>query len=315
MGISINVLSQVTIMFLLIAVGFFCYKKVMVNEETAAQMSEILLFVVTPAVIIRAFQIDFKPQLAKGLVLSLALAIVSQLFGVIVSTLFIKTKNNKNYTVERFACVYGNSGFMGIPLIASVLPGNGVFYASAFIAVFNIFMWTHGITIMSGQFSAKDLLKVLKSPPIIGIFIGLFLFFFSIRLPVVVGSAVGFVADLNTPLAMIIIGIYVAKSNILNAFKNARIYLISFLRLIIVPMIMIIIFMFFRVNDITKTIIIANVIASACPTAASTLLIATKYKAGPEYASKIITATTLFSIITIPLIMFMLEKTMGIFAL
>lgn len=316
MSIPQIALSQVIIMFLLIGVGFVCYKIKMINEETAGQLSEILLMIVTPAVIIQAFQIEFKPSLAKGLLLSLSLAIVSHIVGIIVSTVLIRKKpEGKEYCVERFACVYGNAGFMGIPLIAAVLPDNGVFFASAFIAVFNIFIWTHGVTLMSGEFKAKDLLKILKSPPIIGVCLGLVFFFCSIKLPAVVGSAVGFIADLNTPLAMIVTGIYIAKSNLLTAFTDLKIYRVALIRLLIIPVIMVGIFTLFKITPERETILIANLLASACPTAATTLLIATKFRAGPEHASKIIAATTVFSVATIPLIMFLFNTFGGKFAL
>jgi hypothetical protein len=203
---------------------------------------------------------------------------------------------------------------MGIPLISAVLPDKGVFYASAFLAVFNFFIWTHGVAIISGKMSPKEILKVFKSPPIIGIILGLLMFLTSFSLPEVVGSTVGYIADLNTPLAMIVTGIYIARSNLLSAFIDKKIYIVSFARLIVIPLILIGIFMFVSPDGSNKTIIMANILASACPTAATTLLVATKYRVGPEHASKIIAATAVFSIITLPAIMFILDKTMGIFA-
>ncbi len=314
MNITLTVLSQVTIMFLLIGVGLYCYRKEILNEETAGQLSEILLMIITPAVIIRAFQIEFNPSLAKGLVVSCVLAVLSHLTGILISVLLVrKQKGKKEYKVERFACVYGNASFMGIPLIASVLPENGVFFASAYIAVFNIFIWTHGVTLISGKFSPKELLKVLKSPPIIGVFLGLIMFFASFRLPHVIGSSISFIADLNTPLAMLVTGIYIAKSKLLTAFTDLKIYKVALSRLLFIPAIMILLLMFVSVTTDLKPVFIANILASACPTAATTLLIATKFRAGPEHASRIIAATTVFSVITIPLIMLMMDKLIGKF--
>ena len=312
MSIPQIALSQVVIMFLLIGVGFICFKIRMINEETAAQLSEILLMIVTPAVIIKAFQIEFKPELAQGLLLSLILAVISHIVGIIISVIMVKKQpTGKEYSVERFATVYGNSSFMGIPLIAAVLPGNGVFFASAFIAVFNLFIWTHGVTLMTGKLTAKDLLKVIKSPPIIGVLSGLFFFLFSIELPNVIGSAVGFIADLNTPLAMIVTGIYIAKSNLLSAFVDLKIYKVALARLIIIPVIIVGMYVFIRVTPERETVLIANLLASCCPTAATTLLIATKFRAGPEHASKIIAATTIFSVATIPIIMLLFNHFAG----
>lgn len=312
MEISNTVLAQVGIMFLLIAVGFFCYKKGMINEDTGVHMSEILLMIVTPAVLIKAFQIEFNKSLLSGLLLSFGLAVLSHIVSVLVSIIIVrKDKSSKNYAIERFACVYGNAGFMGIPLISAVFPENGVFYASAFLAVFNIFMWTHGVTLMSKKKSPKELLKVFKSPPIIGIAIGLILFVFSIKLPPVLYSTVSYISDLNTPLAMIVTGIYIAKTNLLTAFTDIKIYKVAFARLLLIPLIMVGLFTFIKFNDATRTVAIATMVATACPSAASTLLLAAKFRLSPEHGSKIIAATTVFSIITMPLVMFILDSVIG----
>lgn len=314
MEIAITVLSQVGIMFLLIAVGIFCYKKGMINEEVGAKLSEILLLLVTPAVIIKAFQIEYNPSLAKGLLSSLLFAFFTHIIGIIISVIIIrKDKKSHQYNVERFATVYGNAGFMGIPLIYAVLGDKGIFYASAFLAVFNFFIWTHGVAIISGKMSPKELLKVFKSPPIIGIILGMTMFLTSFKIPNVIGSTIGYIADLNTPLAMIVTGIYIARSNLLTAFIDKKIYVVSLARLIIIPSIMIVLFMFISPQGENKTIMMANLLATACPTAATTLLVATKFRVGPEHASKIIAATTVFSIITLPIIMGIMDKTMGYF--
>lgn len=313
MGILSTVSVQVGIMFLLMAVGFICYKIGMISNQTGEQLSEILLMVVIPAVIIDAFQIEFNKQMAKGLAISFFLAVIAHFVGIFIAKIFI-SKKNKNYKVQRITSIYGNAGFMGIPLISAILPENGVFYASTFIAVLNIFIWTHGIMLMDGKVKAKEALKALKSPPIISILIGIPLFLASIKLPQIIGSTISYIANLNTALAMFVTGIYIAKTNLLNAFADKKIYKISFLKLILQPLVMIIIFMFLNVSNEYKTIMIANIIATGCPTATATLLLANRYKASPEYASKIIATTTLYSVITLPVIIFIGNKTMGMFA-
>lgn len=313
MEIASTVLTQVGIMFLLMGVGFICYKIGMINNETGQQLSEVLLLIVIPAVIINSFQIEFNSRMAKGLAISFTLAVICHFVGIFIARVFI-SKNNPQHNVERLAAAYGNAGFMGIPLISALLPENGVFYASTFIAVLNIFIWTHGIFSMSGKMSSKDTLKALKSPPIISIIVGITLFLMSIKLPYVIGSTVGYIADLNTPLAMIVSGIYIARSDLLSVFIDKKIYKVSFLKLLLQPLIMIILFMFINPAGENKTIMIANIIAAGCPTATATLLLANRYNAEPERVSKIIAATTLYSIVTLPIIIFILDKTMGIFS-
>ncbi|MBQ8727127.1 MAG: AEC family transporter [Oscillospiraceae bacterium] len=314
---AFNVFIQVAVMFLIMSIGILCYKKKMISENTGAELSKFLLMIVNPCVILHAFQIEYKPELANGLIISVLLAIISNTLGVVVATLLIrKNPERKEYIVERFAIVFSNCGFMGIPLIQAVVGDIGVFYASTYVAVFNFFTWTYGVSIMKGKMSVKDILKVLTSAPIISIVVGIAIFLFSIKLPVIVAKPIEFISSLNTPLAMIVTGIYLARTNIKSALKNIRIFVISAIRLIVVPAIMLIVFAFIGAeNEIFTSLLVANMIATACPTASSTLMMSRMFERNAEYASMIITVSTLFSILTIPVVMMVFDKLSGIYPL
>ena len=314
---ALNVFIQVAVMFIIMSIGILCYKKKMISENTGAELSKFLLMIVNPCVILHAFQIEYKPELLNGLVISAILAVVSNTLGVIIATLFIrKNPERKEYIVERFAIVFSNCGFMGIPLIQAVVGDIGVFYASTYVAVFNLFTWTYGVSIMKGKMSLKDIIKVLTSAPIISIVIGIAVFIFSIKLPLVIGKPIEFISSLNTPLAMIVTGIYLARTNIKSALKNVRIFIVSALRLIVVPAVMLVIFIFIGAeNEIFTSLLIANMIATACPTASSTLMMSRMFERNAEYASMIITVSTLFSILTIPVVMMIFDKVSGMFPL
>lgn len=289
----------------------------MISENTGAELSKFLLMIVNPCVILHAFQIEYKPELLNGLVISAILAVVSNTLGVIIATLFIrKNPERKEYIVERFAIVFSNCGFMGIPLIQAVVGDIGVFYASTYVAVFNLFTWTYGVSIMKGKMSLKDIIKVLTSAPIISIVVGILIFIFSVKLPLVIAKPIEFISSLNTPLAMIVTGIYLARTDIKSALKNIRIFAVSALRLIVVPAVMLIVFIFIGAeNEIFTSLLIANMIATACPTASSTLMMSRMFERNAEYASMIITVSTLFSILTIPVIMMAFDKVSGMFPL
>ncbi len=314
---ALNVFIQVAVMFIIMSIGILCYKKKMISENTGAELSKFLLMIVNPCVILHAFQIEYKPELLNGLVISAILAVVSNTLGVIIATLFIrKNPERKEYIVERFAIVFSNCGFMGIPLIQAVVGDIGVFYASTYVAVFNLFTWTYGVSIMKGKMNLKDIIKVLTSAPIISIVVGIAIFIFSIKLPLVIGKPIEFISSLNTPLAMIVTGIYLARTDIKSALKNIRIFAVSALRLIVVPAVMLIVFIFIGAeNEIYTSLLIANMIATACPTASSTLMMSRMFERNAEYASMIITVSTLFSILTIPVIMMAFDKVSGMFPL
>ena len=314
---AFNVFIQVAVMFIIMSIGILCYKKKMISENTGAELSKFLLMIVNPCVILHAFQVEYKRELLNGLAISALLAVISNTLGVIIATLFIrKNPERKEYIVERFAVVFSNCGFMGIPLIQAVVGDIGVFYASTYVAVFNLFTWTYGVSIMKGKMSAKDIIKVLTSAPIISIVVGIVVFLLSIKIPVIIGKPIEFISSLNTPLAMIVTGIYLARTNIKDALKNVRIFIVSAIRLLVVPAVMLVVFVFIGAeNDVFTSLFIANMIATACPTASSTLMMSRMFEKNAEYASMIITISTLFSILTIPLVMMVFDKVSGIYPL
>ncbi len=303
MELASKVLTQVIVMFLLIAVGYICDKVGLVTRRGIKQMTDIVLLIVSPAVIIQAYNQDFNPTLAKNLGIAFLYAIISHVVMILLSRFLFSRKNPGKYHIDRVCSIYTNSGFMGIPLILSVLGDEGVFYGSAFIALFNIFLWTQGVSAIRGHregpVKPKELAKqLLLNPGVIGILIGFLIFFTPLSLPDALGQAVGHIANLNTPLAMIIIGTYIARANILRALKEWRIYYTSFIRLIAFPLLMIPMYLLIPSDSL---VYLANFIAMACPAAAATSMLAAKYGGDALYASKIIAISTVLSVLTIPL--------------
>ena len=160
--------------------------------------------------------------------------------------------------------MYSNCGFIGIPLINSVLGSNGVFFLSAYIVVFNLFSWTHGVVLMEKKFSWKNVRKGLMSPMVIATIIAVLLFFSRIRFPEVALDSMNYVADMNTPLAMMVAGFSVAQTDILKMCTKLRVYFSCFLKLVLIPVIMIFIL---KIIPLPQDVAMTTLIASACPAA------------------------------------------------
>jgi predicted permease len=288
-------------MFLLILTGFLCYKTKIISATTNGQLSNLILLIINPAVIIYAYHTEFKSELFFGLIVSFGLATISHIIGIIVGKIFVKKKGHENYPIERFCVIYSNCGFMAIPLVNAIFGLEGVFYLTAYITVFNVFIWTQGVFLMTQKRSFKEIIGALRSPVLISVGVGLVLFFTQIKLPTVAISTIKYISLMNTPLAMIVAGIFVAQTNILKAFKNLRIYYISFLKLLVVPLISLLIF---KALNITDTVLLVIVIATACPTATTSILFASRFGKDAPYASENLTVTTLLSILTIPFVVF-----------
>ncbi len=300
--------NQLVILFMLALFGFFLQKRGVFTKKGVSQLSNFVIMAVTPFLVFTAFQKELDENLVDGLLMSFLLAIISHIIMVVITPLVFRKNGKKgenvNHSVEQFAVVYSNCGFMGIPLVNSVYGTEGVFYVTAYIAIFNIFVWTHGVFSMTGEANAKSVLKVLRSPAIISVILGLICFAFGIMLPDMLITPMNYIASLNTPLTLIISGAMIAQSNLLEIIKKKRVYLCAAMRLLICPLIIIFVYSFF---DTSEIVINTMIIASSAPTAATTIMFANKFGKNALYASEIFAISTLLSAITMPIMMMLSE--------
>ncbi len=300
MELSGMVFVQVVIIVLLMLIGYILVKANVINEKTTKQMTNALFAVVVPSVLIKAYQKEFSAELVKGLLLSLLLAIIVHVVGIIISMLLFKKEETLSYRINIFASVYSNCGFMAMPLLSATLGADGVFYGSAYFAVFTILTWTHGICLYQGNLKAISGKKILTNAGIIGVTIALILFVFEIKLPYVLDETVGHLAALNTPLGMMLTGAYLTKVDFKKAFKKLSLYGVAIMRLLVIPVITII---FAKAINLDPIAAKATIICAACPTASVSALFAAKYDLDAGYATQLVSVITLISIVTIPLVM------------
>ena len=251
-------------LFILISVGFLCGKKGLINENAAKKMTDIVLYVVTPCVMISAFQKEFSGDTVIKILIAAAAAIVILAF----STLLARLED-------------------------------GWFYGSIFVVVFNVFVWTYGLLDMSGDKKQLSVKKLVLNPGIIGAVVAIILFVCRIKLPEVIFQPVTHLANLNTPVPMLIIGFYLSRAKLKKAFSDVGTYIAMALRLAIIPLTVTFAMAALRLD---KTMMIAFVIACSAPTAASTTMFAAKFDRDVELSVGVVAASTILSIITMPLI-------------
>lgn len=148
----ILIFNQLVKMLIILIVGIVCVRIGLVSKEGSKTISNLLLMLVNPILIIMVYQTDYDPILVKGLLFSFVAAFISHILAILVSKLLFRDKEDPNNMINQFAAVYSNCGFIGIPLINSVLGSEGVFYLTAYMTVFNILTWTHGLSLMKGHF-------------------------------------------------------------------------------------------------------------------------------------------------------------------
>lgn len=161
-------------------------------------------------------------------------------------------------------------------------------------------MGSYGIIVMSGKMDVKSLKKVFSSPTILSIILGLICFFAQIHVPEVVNEPMEMVANMNTPMAMLVAGANIAQSNLKNVFGRLRSYWLSFVKLIVMPLALIILFKFISADEMIKTVM---VLASSCPVGVTGSLFALKYGKDAVYASELFAMSTILSMVTVPFMM------------
>ena len=293
-------LYKTLVMVILALTGVMSYKTGIVDEKINKKLSDLVLTLFTPILLFTSFQKEFTPRLLSGLGVSVVLSVLSFMVIWCICKIVVQKQNRDYAAVEHVAIMYSNCGFIGIPMAQGIFGADGVFYMTAYVALANFLLWSHGIIVMSGKMDVKSLKKVFTSPTIIAIIFGVLCFFLQIRMPTIIEEPLEMIANMNTPMAMMVAGINIAQADLKHTFKKARLYWLSFVKLIVMPMVLIGLFYFLPVDNVIKTVMI---LASSCPVGVTGSLFALRYGKDAVYASELFSMSTLLSIITVPFMM------------
>ncbi len=294
----ITVASQALSLFLMMAVGFVLYRIKWFTDKGVQELTTILLYIATPCVMISSLEREFDGALAFQLLYMAAGSVIFIGGTYLLSLLLYRKQPNDDRCVLRNALALTNGGFMGIPLAGAVCGDEGVLFASIYVCIFTLFQWVVGYTSMSGKMSLR---KVLLNPGTVGLTVGVLIFVFSVSLPAPVSSAVGMLADVNSPLAMVIIGAHLAKADILASLRDVRVYSVSIIRLILLPLVILALLLIVPI-PFTLTGKTTLLIEAAAPTAAAVTMLAGLCNRNSQLASSLVAVTTVLSIITMPVI-------------
>lgn len=298
---EIILLKQICIMFLLIAVGIFLVKKGYLSEQGGKDLGAILLKVVIPCVVIKSYITEYTPERLRELAVSAALAVAALLVAMAVSYVFFSTRRR----IENFAASFCNVGFIGIPLVQAVMGEQAVFHLAAFIALLNILQWTYGVLIMTGDKDAIKVKVIISNPVVLAFLGGILLFLLRIPVPQVIVSTLGSIAAMNTPLAMIILGTYVAKMSWKELVSSKSAYLCTLVRLIVVPAATLLVFCLIPGDIKIKEVVL---IACCTPVGANIAIFARQYDRDYRLSVVTVCLSTLACIVTIPVFYMALEK-------
>ena len=302
--------QQVLILFILIAIGVLANKAKLLTEESAKGLSNVVLYCVTPCILIKSFvDIPYSTENLKDLFLVLLIAFLMHGGMILLSKFLVHDSDDARQRMLRFAVIFSNAGYMGLPLQEALLGDEGAFFCGAYIAAFNAVAWSYGAMLMSGDRKAVSPKKILLSPGILGVAIGLVLFLLPARfenfaLPELIFAPIRHLAALNTPLPMLVVGFYLADIDFKAVLHDLKAFFVILLRVVAVPLLT---FGILYVCGLRGNMLVSLVISASTPIAAITTMFAAKYDRYPHLSGNIVSLSTLLSVITMPLIVGLAE--------
>ncbi len=280
-------------------VGVIINRFKFMHAQTSNDLTNILLYVVSPCLIINAFEQDYSSSRIKQFILVAIGILFFYVIAIIVSKLvFGRLKNENLRRITQYGSVYSNAGFMGIPLISALFGSTGVFFAVVSLAGFNIFSWTHGVSLFRSD-ERIDYKQVLLNPNLIAIVVGLIMFLISFRLPGTLNEVVKYVGSINTPLSMIVIGNSLANIKLSRDMLDKNIGLTLILRNLLFPIMMVFLL---KILGVTGIAYYTTIIMTACPVAGIVVLFTLQAHGDAGPAISLMSISTILSLITIPLI-------------
>lgn len=304
-----EILTSLVMIFLLIIPGIIFRKKDIISAAQSDGISSLAVNITWPCLVVDAMQMDFSAAVLKdsGYMMAAAMVVFAMTAVVtLVLSKLLRLDNSKRY-ITAFMLLFGNTGFIGIPVIRALYGTEAVFFAAILEMVNDVVIFTIGMMMIQMSAGAKLRFepKLFLNPGLIGVIVGLLLFLLDIRLPEVIGGAVEMVGDATTPLTMFLIGYQLGGLKAKEILKDASIYVISFTKLLIVPVLALIVLRV-AVGDFSlleKVLIMSF----AMPAGSVSVIFSQQYRGETAFATKTVLLSTLFSIVTIPVFAVMME--------
>lgn len=310
MQISLLLMEEIIKLFVIMFMGYAVVKAGLMKSSESKSVSVIMVYLVIPCVILNAFQVEYTPDVQKGLLLACAAAVAVHILFLLLTAILKKPLHLD--VIERATIIYSNAGILVIPLVQELLGQEYVIYSSAYIAVQLILIWTHCKNMLCEE-DKLEWKKVLLNVNIISIIVGVVLFIFRIQLPSGAQDVLNMMNNMIGPLGMLLAGMVIAEVPLKTVFTRKRSYLSAALRLFIYPVfvleLMKVIQTFASIQD-SKQILLTVYLASITPACATVTSMAQLYDKDAAYSSSLYVLTTLLSIATMPVMVGLFEMVM-----
>ena len=291
--------TQVLILFIIMAVGFVCRKLRVMNESGVKGLTDLMLYLITPCMMIKAFQQSFDRMLLRGFLITAAATTVLFAVEIGLATVLLRDREEARRRTLRFCAVFSNCGYMALPLLQNLWGSEAVLYGAAFNAIHVFYLWTYGLSLMNGGKEKISLKKAVVNPGTLSTLLGLVLLFCSIRLPALIAKPIEYLAALNTPVPMLIIGFYLAGLDWRTVLRSKGEYTMLALRLLIVPALAL---GGLWLCGVRGVLLCTNVVCVSAPVATIGTMFATKYDADPTLSAGMVAVSTVLSVLTMTLV-------------
>ena len=297
------VFEQMLVLLILLIVGVIASKCGAMDEQTTGRFTHFTLIIPQTCLILSSV-LNAESDVTAGRVLGV-LGIGCVMYAILVAFSFLVPQLYRCMPTDRgiysFMTLFGNTGFMGIPVAAAIIGGMAPFYAALLNIPFNILAYTLGIAMLNSKGERTGIQwKLLINPPMAASFIAVILVCVHLHVPAPLTKALGMLGDMVVPCSMIIIGASLGRQKLKEVFGDWRVYAFAPMRLIAAPLLLWGI-MHFIVRD--GTLLATITLLGSMPVAAFATMLSIQYGGNVQMASKTVFVTTVLSVITVPLVM------------
>lgn len=289
--------GQIVIMFLMVAAGYIMYKKHMLSETGIKEISVLLMKVVTPIILMTSFQREFDFKLFGGWTAMFGISALTYVVSIAISQIVYGGK--RGTAEDKMSIFLSNNGFLAFPLMQALAGQNGIFFGSTNVVLLCIIQWTYGLKLLKPD-EKISLKRIFVNPGMIGVVLGLLLFFSPIKLPYCVFGAAEAIASLNTPLAMIVLGGLLAQTDLKAAFKEVGFYKAAAVKLLIVPAVML---PLIKIIPMAEDMRVVALICSVTPAATAVSMMSQLFDGNYRRSAAATVIMTILSAFTMPVIL------------
>jgi malate permease and related proteins len=299
-----TIIKSVISLFLIMLVGVYGSRKEIINSNVNKGLTNILLEITLPCMIISSFSFPYDEGVKANVLKTFYYSFATYIIIAIASWILTLPVKNEKKIILRFANIFTNTGYIGFPILNTIYGAEAVMYGSIFNVFFTIFLWTYGIMMFKGRIEKKELkkemLKALRNPSLIAVYIGILMIVFDMKLPGVISASASSIGSMTGPISMIIVGALAYRVNIKEYLIEWTVYYGTAVKLVVIPAALYFISLIIGDRSIVSNTVI---ILASMPAAAMTSIFADSFNIERDYASVIVVATTLLSIFTLPVLL------------